>query len=99
MSELQTRAAEKMIPAFVIYDQHQIANVYDILFILRHEVDLFEEGQGGALSLEEIAEVDLVIKKIKKNLSRNLNRNTRNQKMRDLGLVRVRGALGGVYWE
>lgn len=26
-------------------------------------------------------------------------RNMRAQALRDLGLVRVRGALGGVYWE
>ena len=28
-----------------------------------------------------------------------LYRRERDQAMRDLGLVRVRGALGGVYWE
>ena len=30
---------------------------------------------------------------------RNYNRRERDQVMRDLGLKRVRGALGGVYWE
>lgn len=29
----------------------------------------------------------------------NSNRRARNDAMRSLGLVRVRGALGGVYWE
>jgi len=29
----------------------------------------------------------------------NARRRARNQALRDLGLVRVRGALGGVYWE
>lgn len=27
------------------------------------------------------------------------NRETRDQIMRDLGLVKVKGAMGGVYWE
>jgi hypothetical protein len=27
------------------------------------------------------------------------NRKAREQVMRDMGLVKVRGALGGVYWE
>ena len=30
---------------------------------------------------------------------RNYNRRERDQVMRDMGLKRVRGALGGVYWE
>lgn len=30
---------------------------------------------------------------------KNKSRKERDQAMRDLGLVRVRGALGGVYWE
>ena len=33
------------------------------------------------------------------NLKRNLTRRERHQAMLDLGLVRVRGALGGVYYE
>ena len=28
-----------------------------------------------------------------------LRRSAKNQAMRDCGLVRVRGALGGIYWE
>jgi hypothetical protein len=35
----------------------------------------------------------------KSHARKNANRNSRNQIMRDMGLVRVRGALGGVYWE
>ena len=38
----------------------------------------------------------------RKRLSRiraNVNRKAREQAMRDCGLVKVRGALGGVYWE
>jgi hypothetical protein len=30
---------------------------------------------------------------------RNHNRRERDQAMRDCGLVKVRGALGGIYWE
>ena len=33
------------------------------------------------------------------NSGRNRERRSRDQAMRDLGLVRVRGALGGIYWE
>lgn len=34
-----------------------------------------------------------------KRQHRNALRRERNQAMRDLGLVKVRGALGGTYWE
>jgi hypothetical protein len=34
-----------------------------------------------------------------RRLRRNLARRERDQAMRDLGLVRVRGALGRIYWE
>ena len=32
-------------------------------------------------------------------VQRNRRRRERDQAMRDCGLVRVRGALGGIYWE
>jgi hypothetical protein len=32
-------------------------------------------------------------------ISKRTARNEKNQVMRDMGLVRVRGALGGIYWE
>ena len=35
----------------------------------------------------------------KKHAVRNRSRRERDDAMRSLGLVRVRGALGGVYWE
>lgn len=38
-------------------------------------------------------------KRIARQKRANANRKARNQAMRDLGLVRVRGNLGGVYWE
>ena len=34
-----------------------------------------------------------------KRIKRNARRKARDQAMRDLGLVKVRGALGGAYWE
>ena len=34
-----------------------------------------------------------------KKEQRNKNRRERDQALRDLGLKKVRGALGGVYWE
>lgn len=34
-----------------------------------------------------------------KRSKRNLDRRLREQACRDCGLVKVRGALGGVYWE
>jgi len=37
----------------VTYDPFQVQTVNDILFILQHEVDLFEEGQDSALSKGE----------------------------------------------
>jgi hypothetical protein len=41
----------------------------------------------------------LSVKAEAKRLRHNRNRRERDQAMRDLGLVRVRGNLGGVYWE
>ncbi len=45
--------AERRIPVCVTYDPFQVQTVNDILFILQHEVDLFEEGQDSALSKGE----------------------------------------------
>ena len=39
------------------------------------------------------------IKKLIAAEKRNFNRRARDQAMRDIGLVKVRGALGGTYWE
>ena len=36
---------------------------------------------------------------IAKKLRRAINRAEKEQAMRDLGLTKVRGALGGTYWE
>ena len=34
-----------------------------------------------------------------RQLRANMNRKAKNQAMRDLGLYKVRGVLGGTYWE
>lgn len=39
------------------------------------------------------------VQKAFKNVQRNEARRARNEAMKSLALVRVRGALGGVYWE
>jgi len=40
-----------------------------------------------------------IIAEIKRNRRANVARRERDQIRRDCGLVRVRGALGGIYWE
>ena len=45
---------------------------------------LAQEHVGGAIARRHVAA---------------LRRNERERTMRDLGLVKVRGALGGTYWE
>jgi hypothetical protein len=42
------------IPACVAFDWAQISDLSDVAFILQHEIDLFEEGQDGALSAKDI---------------------------------------------
>jgi hypothetical protein len=52
-------------------------------------------GQGRVKESENPAEYARL-----RNLAlRNRSRSDRDQFMRDCGLVRVRGALGGIYWE
>lgn len=41
----------------------------------------------------------LETKKLLANARRNSNRKAREEAMRSCGLVKVRGALGGTYWE
>jgi hypothetical protein len=55
-----------------------------------------EQEMGYPLQ-EQIANADK--KDREKKDRKNKARRERDQAMRDLGLVRVRGALGGVYWE
>jgi hypothetical protein len=56
--------------------------------------DLF----APAPTLENLARAALAAREVKAQ-RRNKARRDRDQAMRDLGLKRVRGALGGVYWE
>ena len=49
------------------------------------------ELEARGVTPERIAELDRKI--------RNLRRRKADQLRRDLGLVKVRGALGGTYWE
>jgi len=56
-------------------------------------------GDGFAnIRFCDSAETDAVLVEVAR-LRHNKGRRERDQAMRDLGLKRVRGALGGVYWE
>ena len=44
-------------------------------------------------------ESDAALKRRRTSRRAGLNRRAREQCLRDCGLVKVRGALGGVYWE
>lgn len=55
-------------------------------------------GFGQAYRLCDDIESDLVLAEVKR-LRHNKARRSRDQAMRDLGMVKVRGALGGTYWE
>ena len=46
----------------------------------------------------DMAITELVLAEVKR-LRRNKARRERDQAMRDIGMVKVRGALGGTYWE
>lgn len=50
-------------------------------------------------SLENIGQFSPASKAAKARKRKNAARRARHQAMKDLGLVRVRGALGGVYYE
>ena len=49
--------------------------------------------------LSEDPKVQEVLARERKRRFRNINRRARAQVMKDIGLVKVRGALGGTYWE
>jgi anionic cell wall polymer biosynthesis LytR-Cps2A-Psr (LCP) family protein len=59
------------------------------------ERSVYVVGQG---KIKE-SEYPLEYARLRKLALSNLHRVNRDQAMRDCGLVRVRGALGGVYWE
>lgn len=50
-------------------------------------------------NLTREAASSLAMAQMKKSGRRNKTRRDRDQVMRDMGLTRVRGALGGIYWE
>ena len=52
------------------------------------------DGDNRCQQCDELESV-----KAEKRASRNASRKTRESIMRSMGLVKVRGALGGVYWE
>jgi hypothetical protein len=45
------------IPACVVIDPAQVNTIADVRYVLQHEIDLFEEGQDGALTAGEINQV------------------------------------------
>ena len=59
-------------------------------------VEIFtKDGDNTCRSCEDAADA-----KSKRRLRRaRMNRQARESMLRDCGLVKVRGALGGVYWE
>jgi len=60
------------------------------------KLQVAEPGRGHLFRWELRS---LVIAKEKARIRHNAARRERDQAMRDMGLKRVRGALGGVYWE
>lgn len=49
--------------------------------------------------LTESDAVLLEVARLRRNKAQRIARRSRDQAMRDLGMVKVRGALGGTYWE
>jgi hypothetical protein len=39
-----------------------------VVYILQHEIDLYDEGQDGALDREEIVEVSRQLRRLKEDL-------------------------------
>lgn len=57
-------------------------------------------ADGGDMSETEWQEIcGLIRKETQKALNAKLRRQARDSAMRDCGLVKVRGAMGGTYWE
>ncbi len=61
----------KLAPACLAYDPMQVKTVADLAYIAQHEIDLSEEGQDGALSTPEIAEIRQFLQKLTGNNLRN----------------------------
>lgn len=63
-----TRNLGAYIPNCVTYDPYQIKMPADVVYILQHEIDLYDEGQDGALDREEIVEVSAALRRLKEDL-------------------------------
>jgi hypothetical protein len=63
MPKLST--VESHIPTCVAYDPYQIKSLNDVVYILEHEIDLFDEHQDGCLSCGEIKQVRAALAKVK----------------------------------
>jgi hypothetical protein len=61
-----TRNLGAYIPNCMTYDPHQLKTPSDAAYLLQHEIDLYEEGQDGALDADEIAEVRVALKRVKR---------------------------------
>lgn len=56
-------------------------------------------ADGGDMSEAEWEEICILIRKETQAHAAKLRRQARDSAMRDCGLVKVRGAMGGAYWE
>ncbi len=68
---LSLEKALKLAPSCLIYDPMQVKTVADLAYLAQHEIDLSEEGQDGALSTPEIAEIRQFLQKLTGNTLRN----------------------------
>ena len=65
---MKTRNLGAYIPNCVTYDPFQLKTAADAIYILQHEIDLYDEGQDGALDREEIVEVSAALRRLKEDL-------------------------------
>ena len=58
-------------------------------------------AEGSPIYVNQSAQLDndAIERKRLSRIRANNNRKAREQVMRDCGLIKVRGALGGIYWE
>jgi hypothetical protein len=53
-TQLAVRNLGALIPNCVSYDPFQVETLADVIYVLQHEIDCFDEGQDGALDSSEI---------------------------------------------
>ena len=63
-----TRNLGAYIPNCVTYDPYQLKTPADAVYLLQHEIDLYDEGQDGSLDREEIVEVSAALRRLKEDL-------------------------------